>query len=1006
MRIQPFLLQKTFTKSRLQQFLSWCLRLHGKTKTTSLGETFKIIGFHYATYAGFSLGLEDLTLESETTRTFHKEQALQQMLAAEISFQAGNLTGPERLQAILETWTLANERVKTQVMTQLGVLNPVSMMAFSGARGNIAQVRQLVGMRGLMSDAEGNLIDFPIQSNFREGLTVLEYLVSCYGSRKGVVDTALSTANSGYLTRRLVDAAQNVVLSAWDCTARSPVVFPQEQAGMSKSRSFSTGTKGRFFRGSRESTIPSYHMTSLQVNTTFLSFSSRLIGRVLARTIHPRFARANQDITPSLASRLQGLVRRGEVREPLSVRCMFVCHFHRRTVPLDKVSGELEHFCQLCYGWDYSRGQIVSLGEAIGVMAAQSIGEPGTQLTMRTFHTGGVFSGNFQNQRLQTPHPGKVWLRPKGVGSFRRDIRGQVVWVPKDTLDVLVQTEGFSSLFHFFYRNEFCLAPGKFVQASISCGNRVPPGKVRVMSVVHTPGTPAVPKAVSSRGSLDPLTRPTSLSGTQEEQELIIASSPGQTFVQNKPIGDRWSGFAVLWLLHANIDTNTVIYQSGDIRWVPPQGHSLPKRVTTQRVTTQRVTTKRVTRGEVLSPRLGQGRVSPIGEILEYKQSAQVVGWQSLHSPLLTQTATRALAAYLSPQNQRVERFTLIPSARYPSGRYGSQGPFPVLGALQLAGASTIPKQHEDHDPMSWCRPARSSTTRWVTQVCCLSPDEPLSRRTPPDLCSIKAKKDFEITTRVVQSSLFGPRTKTTVHHKGNGQVVRSGQILGKFLRNQTKTGDIVQGLPKINKMFEARRSQQLWPRHFIWDWFCYLRAHGFSFLMATKYSRLAAQKMLLNSLQSVYIDQGVQIADTHLECLVAKMTSYHTVFRTYGAFPFVPGEPFTPSMAAGARLLPLFHKSEYEHSRIFYFPCVKGLIKIGRAAEQLSFLSASSFQETRAALVQAALNGRIDRLQGMKQKIMLGQAVSLGLNSSFLEPSYYTLYITLKCLQGTKARG
>ena len=257
------------------------------------------------------------------------------------------------------------------------------MMAFSGARGNISQVRQLVGMRGLMSDPQGNIIDFPIQSNFREGLTLTEYIISTYGARKGIVDTALRTATAGYLTRRLVDVAQHVMISQFDCgTTRGIFLFDMKE-----------GIK------------------------TIYSFQNRLIGRVLGRDIiHPNnrslfLGYRNQEISSSLADSIVKVTKKAFVRSPLTCETR-------------------QFVCQLCYGWSLASSKLVSVGEAVGVIAAQSIGEPGTQLTMRTFHTGGVFSGGLTNQ-IVSPYDGFIEYSETIPGTCIRTPRGDIGFLTK-----------------------------------------------------------------------------------------------------------------------------------------------------------------------------------------------------------------------------------------------------------------------------------------------------------------------------------------------------------------------------------------------------------------------------------------------------------------------------------------------------------------------------------------------------------------------------------------------
>lgn len=384
----------SFDKGRLKSFVSWFLNTYGEYKTIELLEQLKNLGFGYATKAGVSLGIDDLKIPSQKFELIN--QAESKIFKGIEKYKKGQITGIERLQQLIDVWNQTSEFLKQEVIRNFeatDLFNPVYMMAFSGARGNVSQVRQLVGMRGLMSDPQGNIIDFPIQSNFREGLTLTEYIISTYGARKGIVDTALRTATAGYLTRRLVDVAQHVMISQFDCgTTRGIFLFDMKE-----------GAK------------------------TIYSFQNRLIGRVLANDIQYSnkttkiekrsiirsniLAYRNQEISASLAASIAKITKKAFVRSPLTCET-------RKLV------------CQLCYGWSLASSKLVSLGEAVGVIAAQSIGEPGTQLTMRTFHTGGVFSGGLTNQII-APYDGYIEYLDTIPGTCIRTPQGDIGFLTK-----------------------------------------------------------------------------------------------------------------------------------------------------------------------------------------------------------------------------------------------------------------------------------------------------------------------------------------------------------------------------------------------------------------------------------------------------------------------------------------------------------------------------------------------------------------------------------------------
>ncbi len=328
---------KVVDKKGLKSLVAWAFKNHGTAATAAMADNLKDLGFRYATQAAVSISVEDLKVPEAKQDLLG--QAEEQITATEECYRLGEITEVERHTKVIDTWTETNERLVDAVkknFNQNDPLNSVWMMANSGARGNMSQVRQLVGMRGLMANPQGEIIDLPIRTNFREGLTVTEYVISSYGARKGLVDTALRTADSGYLTRRLVDVAQDVIVREEDC-----------------------GTT-----------------RSILINAEDGKYGNRLVGRLTAEQVinsdQETLAERDTPIDPQLSKKFeQSHIQGVHVRSPLT------CEATRSV-------------CRKCYGWALAHNQLVDLGEAVGIVAAQSIGEPGTQLTMRTFHTGGV----------------------------------------------------------------------------------------------------------------------------------------------------------------------------------------------------------------------------------------------------------------------------------------------------------------------------------------------------------------------------------------------------------------------------------------------------------------------------------------------------------------------------------------------------------------------------------------------------------------------------------------
>lgn len=351
-------INKVMDKKALKNLFSQLYLEFGSAKTGHLADTLKNLGFRFATKAGTTISISDLDVNAGKKELLKKAE--DEINTARSRYLKGDITEVERYTKVIDTWSEATENLTKSVVESFDRLNPVYMMAFSGARGNISQVSQLVGMRGLMADAQGQIIDLPIKSNFREGLSVTEYIISSYGARKGLVDTALKTADSGYLTRRLVDVAQDVIIRGEDC-------------GTGQGIEISAITEGENI------SVP---------------LSERLLGRTLAQDIKDE--KGNVIVTRDTFLNAEDVNKITETNiKKVKIRSPLTC--------------ELEYgVCQKCYGWALTSNRAVDLGEAIGIIAAQSIGEPGTQLTMRTFHTGGVFRGSSNMQQIVAKEEGKI----------------------------------------------------------------------------------------------------------------------------------------------------------------------------------------------------------------------------------------------------------------------------------------------------------------------------------------------------------------------------------------------------------------------------------------------------------------------------------------------------------------------------------------------------------------------------------------------------------------------
>ncbi len=389
-------INKVMNKKALNQLLSQVYLEWGGAKTAELANNLKNLGYKYATKSGTTISIHDLEVPKAKTELL--QEAQDEIERSTRRYLKGEITEVERYTKVIDTWSETTAKLTEKVVEGFNRLNPVYMMAFSGARGNLSQVSQLVGMRGLMADAQGQIIDLPIKSNFKEGLSCTEYVISSYGARKGLVDTALKTADSGYLTRRLVDVAQDVIIREEDCHTEKYINLTAITDG----------------------------------EDVIVPLEDRLLGRTVAQDILDKdgniLVAKNTTVDRDDLEKIK-TVGLKEVK----VRSTLTC--------------ELEYgICQKCYGWSMTTQRPVDIGEAIGIIAAQSIGEPGTQLTMRTFHTGGVFKGSGVTRQAKSTVDGVIQTDVKT--KEQRTRHGDVVQIAIKEADVEIKGKDYTDKVH------------------------------------------------------------------------------------------------------------------------------------------------------------------------------------------------------------------------------------------------------------------------------------------------------------------------------------------------------------------------------------------------------------------------------------------------------------------------------------------------------------------------------------------------------------------------------
>ena len=392
----PDFINKQMDKGSLKKLLGQMYLEYGGAKAAALADSLKRLGYKYATVSGTTISIADLSVpESKKELLKSAEEDIEKSTKR---YLKGEITEVERYTKVIDTWSETTAKLTEQVVENFDRLNPVYMMAFSGARGNLSQVSQLVGMRGLMADAQGQIIDLPIKSNFKEGLSVTEYIISSYGARKGLVDTALKTADSGYLTRRLVDVAQDVIIRADDCHTNKYIDL----------KSITDG------------------------DAVIVPLIDRLLGRTVA-----------QDILDADGN---VVVANGTTMDRDDIKKISGLDLHELRVRSGLTCGLEYGVCQKCYGWAMTTQKLVDIGEAIGIIAAQSIGEPGTQLTMRTFHTGGAVGVKEAKKEILAREAGTVISKIKA-----RELRtrhGDIVQVSMYEADIEVQGEKRTTKYH------------------------------------------------------------------------------------------------------------------------------------------------------------------------------------------------------------------------------------------------------------------------------------------------------------------------------------------------------------------------------------------------------------------------------------------------------------------------------------------------------------------------------------------------------------------------------
>jgi len=437
-------------KKQLKQILEKVINTHGATRTAEVLDDIKAMGYKYSTRAAMTVSISDMTVPPEKPQMIKEAQDTVDRITR--NYKRGLITEEERYKEVVETWKNTDDKLTKALLSGLDKYNNIFMMADSGARGSDKQIKQLAGMRGLMADTTGHTIELPIKSNFREGLDVLEYFMSAHGARKGLSDTALRTADSGYLTRRMVDVSQELIIRDMDCCEGKAEI---------------PGMYVKAFADGKE------EIESLQ---------ERITGRFAAETIVNKdgeiLVKANHMITPKRAARVmkEGVDANGNPLEQVKIRTILTCKSHNG-------------ICAKCYGSNMATGEPVQVGESVGIIAAQSIGEPGTQLTMRTFHTGGVAGGDI-TQGLPRVEELFEARKPKGLAIITEIAGVATIKDTKKKREIVVTNpeNGESKTYLIPYGSRIKIMDGVTLEA----GDELTEGSVNPHDILRIKGVRAV----------------------------------------------------------------------------------------------------------------------------------------------------------------------------------------------------------------------------------------------------------------------------------------------------------------------------------------------------------------------------------------------------------------------------------------------------------------------------------------------------------------------------------
>ena len=993
-----------------------CYALLGRPSTIELLDRLKNVGFKRSTLAGLSFGITDLRIPAAKYPIIEATQ--KKVDRVERAFHGGAITGRERYNQLLDLWTHCREQVTQELLHELqhdvrdelgeplpigskegsAYLNPVWLMCDSGARGNVSQIQQLAGMRGLMSKPSGEIIETPIKANAREGMSVLEYFSSTHGARKGLADTALKTADSGYLTRKLADVAQNVFVCQIDCGTKQGV------------------TKRAIYKGEEID----------------VRLREQVIGRVARQTIRKvitdeLIVAENAVITPEAAAEIEALgIDSVVVRSPLTCESP-------------------QGICGKCYGQDLSTGQMVEQGLAVGIIAAQSIGEPGTQLTMRTFHTGGVASTELVDTEYRAPHSARVQIRDVNqVMSVDED--GKEVWVA-------LKRNGELSLHDAKGRelDRYKIQYGAYIM--VADGDDVKKGQVLVKWDPHrTPILAEKPGRVRFEDVVpgETVRTESEASSAAGGRRKAADQAVGQALVVIEHKGEMHPRIVIESVGPGSVGTDAKAFMANEFEFkfvaAPNASKDELESVEGRLMLDYPVADRSIDKGTSWSllPRWNFGLPAAFGlkpkdtsPDLADRAKAEWSGDSELYNQVQTKINDRSKwytaedfrdARYASKADEEAIEKPGIYVVRSRSAREGKVN----LGRIGIAADQSLRDRLHKHFFES---PGVSSFQKAVAE-------------------HLKAQRATGEPGKILDFHYLPAKARIEVKE---GQVIEAGHMLARQPREVSSSADIVGGLPRVTEIFEARKPKDpavlaeisgkvelrsdkrrgkmtiivtseaaievehhvQQDRHLLVHTGDYVSAGDPLIdgpLIPHDILRIKGEEALFNYLldevQNVYRAQGVNINDKHIEVILSQMLRKVRV-ENPGDCALLPNEVvdrFRFRQAneriarmgrvkeAGDTSLPvgaLVTRTELKEANANAEADGKETAKAAKARpataatlllgitkaslQSESFLSGASFQETTKVLTEAALAGRSDSLVGLKENVLLGHLIPVG---------------------------